>query len=179
MLRLYTCNFNYLISTFIRWRTIGFLFLLSYSISLGQDLSLSHSDGKLVVKLNIANVNTFYRVKIESTEMLEDSPLMPKHVIEFRKHVPTLCDETVFVDGYADQYVVLSRSNRDQWSIAKINTEAKEKEIEITFSMISGKPLPLTNETKQLESTQQIVPLKRGKTIELTLQPHGGSLLFG
>lgn len=161
MLRLYICNFNYLISTFIRWRTIGFLFLLSYSISFGQDLSLSHSGGTSVVKLNIAN--PLYRVKIERAEILEDCSGMPKHVIEFRKHVPNLCDETAIVDGYPDPYVVLSRSNRDQWFIAKINTGANEREIEITFSMHSEKSLPLINETKQLESKQQIVSLKEGK----------------
>lgn len=104
---------------------------------------------------------------------------MPKHVIDFMKQVPTVWDETVFIDGYPGQYVVLARRHRDKWYIAGINAGAKEKEIEITLPMLSGKPMQLINDTKQLESQQKTVPLKKGKTIKLTLQPNGGALLFG
>lgn len=107
MLRLYTCNFNYLIWTIIRCSLVGVLFFTSYSITFGQDLSLSSSDRKLVVNSSSANKGLFYRCTIGGAETLED-----------------------------------------------------------------------INDTKLLECKQPVA-LKKEKTIELTLHPHGGALLFG
>jgi len=104
---------------------------------------------------------------------------MPNHVIDFMKQVPTTWDETVFVDGYPGKYVVLARRKNQQWYIAAINAEAKTKEIEINLPMLSGKPIQLISDTKERESVQKMINLKKEKTIRLTLQPNAGALLFG
>ncbi|WP_293942462.1 MULTISPECIES: glycoside hydrolase family 97 protein [unclassified Sphingobacterium] len=104
---------------------------------------------------------------------------MPKHVIDFMKQVPTTWDETVFVDGYPGKYVVLARRKNQQWYIAAINAEAKTKEIDINLPMLSGKSIQLISDTKERESVQKMINLKREKTIRLTLQPNAGALLFG
>lgn len=104
---------------------------------------------------------------------------MPKHVIDFMKQVPTTWDETVFLDGYPGKYVVLARRKNEQWYVAAINAEAKTKEIEINLPMLSGRPIQLISDTKERESVQKMINLKREKMIRLTLQPNAGAVLFG
>lgn len=53
----------------------GILFLLCFSSSFAQDLSVSSPDGKLKVKLTLDNGKLFYQVFLEKEEMLEKSPM--------------------------------------------------------------------------------------------------------
>ena len=58
---------------------------------------------------------------------LEDAPAW---AIQFMKDVPTLWDETKFIDGYPGKYVILARRSGDKWYIAGVTsdkTPLKEK----------------------------------------------------
>ena len=54
----------------------------------------------------------------------------PAWAIQFMKDVPTLWDETRFIDGYPGKYVILARRSGDKWYIAGVTsdkTPLKEK----------------------------------------------------
>jgi len=104
---------------------------------------------------------------------------MPAHVIDFMKQVPTLWDETLFVDGYPGKYVVLARRKKEQWYIAAVNAEGKEKTIEVNLPMLSEKLVQYIGDNKSRGSEQKTISLSREKTVRLTLQSGGGALLYG
>ena len=54
----------------------------------------------------------------------------PAWAIQFMKDVPTLWDETRFIDGYPGKYVILARRSGDKWYVAGVTadgTPLKEK----------------------------------------------------
>ena len=72
----------------------------------------------------------------------------PAFVIDFMKEVPTLWDETVYIDGYPGKYVVLARRHADQWYIAAINAEDEVKKVDIKLPMLAGKNVSLYSDEK-------------------------------
>jgi len=104
---------------------------------------------------------------------------MPAHVIDFMKQVPTVWDETRFVDGYPGKYVVLARRKKEQWYIAAVNAEGKEKTIEVALPMLSEKVVQYIGDNKSRGSEQKTIRLSREKTVKVILQPGGGAILIG
>ena len=54
----------------------------------------------------------------------------PAWAVQFMKDVPTLWDETRFIDGYPGKYVILARRSGDKWYIAGVTSDGtplKEK----------------------------------------------------
>jgi hypothetical protein len=51
----------------------------------------------------------------------------PKFQLDFMKEIPTLWDETVFIDGYPGKYSVIARRHQNQWYVAGINAEKTVK----------------------------------------------------
>src|SRR5690606_10245590 len=94
---------------------------------------------------------------------------MPKHIIDFMKQVPTVWDETIFIDGYPGKYVVLARRNRDKWYVAGINAEKDEKALNISLPMLSGKEVQVYADGK--DGTSELSKTKIPKTgnIKLTI----------
>ncbi len=104
---------------------------------------------------------------------------MPIHVIDFMKQVPTLWDETTFIDGYPGKYVVLARRKADTWYVAAINAAGKEKTISVTLPMFSTDTVQLIEDNTARASEQKQIRLSKAKTIKLTLQPEGAAVLIG
>ncbi|RRN78049.1 glycoside hydrolase family 97 protein [Pseudoxanthomonas sp. SGD-10] len=104
---------------------------------------------------------------------------MPKHIIDFMKQVPTVWDETVFIDGYPGKYVVLARRNRDKWYVAGINAEKDGKVLNISLPMLSGKEVQVYADGK--DGTSELSKTKIPKTgdIKLTISQGGGYIIVG
>ena len=54
----------------------------------------------------------------------------PSWAVQFMKDVPTLWDETKFIDGYPGKYVILARRSGDKWYVAGVTSDGtplKEK----------------------------------------------------
>lgn len=101
----------------------------------------------------------------------------PSFVLDFMKDVPTLWDETVFIDGYPGKYVVLARRHGDQWYVAAINAEEEVKEVTVDLPMLAGKQVSLYSDANnRVPKLEQVVLENNGK-ITLTIQPGGGSIL--
>lgn len=101
----------------------------------------------------------------------------PSFVIDFMKEVPTLWDETRFIDGYPGKYVVLARRQGDQWYVAAINAEEEVKEVTVNLPMLAGKKVSLYSDANNRAPKLEQVVLENSGEITLTIQPGGGSIL--
>lgn len=101
----------------------------------------------------------------------------PAFVIDFMKDVPTVWDETVFIDGYPGKYVVLARRNGAKWYVVGINAEKTEKKIKVNLPMLAGSKVALyLDKTDRTPLLQQLNIQKKGE-VTLTIQPEGGVII--
>ena len=101
----------------------------------------------------------------------------PAFVIDFMKEVPTLWDETVYIDGYPGKYVVLARRHADQWYIAAINAEDEVKKVDIKLPMLAGKNVSLYSDDKDRSPHFNTLKIKEDGKITLTIESGGGVII--
>lgn len=105
---------------------------------------------------------------------LQDTPPL---IIDFMKQVPTVWDETVFIDGYPGKYVVLARRSGDKWYIAAANAEKDVKRIRVRLPMVAGRNVRLYNDRKDRTPALSRLKLNRNGEASLTLQSGGAAVL--
>lgn len=103
----------------------------------------------------------------------------PDFVIDFMKEVPTVWDETVFIDGYPGKYVVLARRQGDTWYIAGINAEKNTKDVVVSLPMLSGNQAVHYWDDAKLNPNQGSLKINNNKTVKLTLQSNGAVIIVG
>lgn len=101
----------------------------------------------------------------------------PKFQLDFMKDIPTIWDETVFIDGYPGKYAVIGRRHQDQWYIAGINAEKTTKKLKIRLPMFAGKTVKLINDDAQGNSSEKEVKVNKNGDFTIEIQPNGGFVL--
>lgn len=101
----------------------------------------------------------------------------PKFQLDFMKEVPTLWDETVFIDGYPGKYSVIARRHQNQWYVAGINAEKTIKKLKINLPMFAGKSLKLINDDAKGNSSEKDVKVNVKGDFNIEIQPNGGFIL--
>lgn len=101
----------------------------------------------------------------------------PKFQLDFMKEVPTLWDETVFIDGYPGKYSVIARRHKNQWYVAGINAEKTVKKLKISLPMLAGKTLKFINDDAQGNSAEKKVKVNAKGDFNVEVQPNGGFVL--
>ena len=101
----------------------------------------------------------------------------PKLQLDFMKEIPTLWDETVFIDGYPGKYSVIGRRHQDQWYIAGINAEKTVKKLKINLPMFAGKTVKLINDDTKGNSSEKEVKISKSGDFTVEIQPNGGFVL--
>lgn len=104
---------------------------------------------------------------------LEDAP---DFVIDFMKNVPTTWDDTIFIDGYPGEFIVLARRHDDKWYIAGINAMKSPKTLSFSFSEMDGENFVIINDRKNGKSEEKLISQKKG-IFEVTIQPEGGFVI--
>jgi len=100
-----------------------------------------------------------------------------KFQIDFMKEVPTLWDETVFIDGYPGKYSVIARRHNEQWFVAGINAEKTVKKLKIKLPMFAGKNIEIINDDKVRNTFTKQVSINKKGEFEIEIQPNGGFVL--
>jgi len=102
----------------------------------------------------------------------------PEHVLDFIRKVPSVWDETQFIDGYPGKLAVLARRHDKDWYIAAVNGENKAKTVTLDLPMLAGKTLTLLsdNRDKTAKASQIKIPLT-GK-VTLNLLAKGGAVIY-
>lgn len=101
----------------------------------------------------------------------------PKFQLDFMKEVPTLWDETVFIDGYPGKYSVIARRHQNQWYVVGINAEKTIKKLKINLPMFAGKSLKLINDDAKGNSSEKDVKVNVMGDFNIEIQPNGGFIL--
>lgn len=102
---------------------------------------------------------------------------VPDFEIEFMKNIPTIWDETRFIDGYPGKYVVLARRHKDKWYIAAINAEKKVLKLKVNLDMFAGASVMKYYDDKKRVSRVEEIEIKKTGIVCLEIQPEGGIVL--
>lgn len=101
----------------------------------------------------------------------------PEFVLDFIRNVPSVWDETQFIDGYPGKLAVIARRKGNTWYVAAVNGEKKAKTLAVSLPMLANKTVTMLvdgNGQKAKQITQKIG--KDGK-VTLALQSEGGAVI--
>ena len=101
---------------------------------------------------------------------------MPAYVKAFMRHVPSIWDDTKFIDGYPGKFAVFARRGDGRWFVAGINGESVEKTLTLDLAALvgaKGTGIMITDGQSELFA-QQPVALGSDRKLTVTLKPHGG-----
>lgn len=101
----------------------------------------------------------------------------PSFVIDFMRNIPTLWNETLFIDGYPGKYVVLARRHGEQWYVAAINAEKERREIAVTLPMLAGKDILQYADKRDRSPELHRLSMRKDGTITLSIEPEGGVII--
>lgn len=111
-------------------------------------------------------------------EIPEGMAKMPAYVRDFMKHVPSIWDDTTFIDGYPGKLAVFAREGDGRWYVAGINGEPAKKTLTLDLSAVAaeGRGMLITDGSETGFQQTDLVWSADHKPI-LTLQPNGGFVL--
>ncbi|WP_042719735.1 glycoside hydrolase family 97 protein [Flavobacterium sp. B17] len=102
---------------------------------------------------------------------------VPKFQLDFMKEIPTLWDETVFIDGYPGKYSVIARRHQDKWFVVGVNAEKSVKKLKINLPMLAGKNVEFINDDARGNSSENEVKVNAKGDFNVEIQPNGGFVL--
>lgn len=103
---------------------------------------------------------------------------MPDYVKDFLKHVPSVWDDTQFIEGYPGKLVVLARKGGGRWFVAGINGEAEEKTLTLDLSSVPGRGTGfLIKDGDGQLFERQPVKLDAEKKLKVAIKANGGFVL--
>lgn len=103
---------------------------------------------------------------------LEDAPAA---AIDFMKEVPTMWDDTRYVEGYPGKYVILERDAQNGNSYtAGINAENAARTV--TLDLQPG-TYTLLSDDKEGQLKSETLTVKKSRRLKVTMQPNGGFIL--
>ena len=102
----------------------------------------------------------------------------PEFILDFMKKVPTVWDETRFIDGYPGKYCVVARRYGNQWYIAATNATGQPMKLNLSLLWLTNQQVSIIhdNEVRTAGLSQGTVNKKGILTIEL--QPMGGAMIY-
>ncbi|MFN2512975.1 MAG: glycoside hydrolase family 97 catalytic domain-containing protein [Pyrinomonadaceae bacterium] len=104
----------------------------------------------------------------------------PAYVRDLLKGVPSVWDDTKFLDGYPGKFVVLARRGEGRWYVAGINGETTEQKLTLKMDElgIRGSGILITDgAVGNLSFRQTMVHLASDKMLQVMLQPRAGFVM--
>ncbi len=103
----------------------------------------------------------------------------PDWAVDFMKNVPTIWDETQFIDGYPGKYIVLARRKEQKWYVAGVNAQNETLKIKLALPMFQpGTKVNLYSDNKKLEGKMNVVKTDKSREFELSIPQNGGVLII-
>lgn len=104
----------------------------------------------------------------------------PEFVREFMRTVPSIWDDTRFLDGYPGKFAVLARQGDGRWFVAGINGEATARPLQLDLGRLApegGRATLLADAANAPECERREISWRAGERVPLTLAPNGGFVL--
>jgi hypothetical protein len=102
----------------------------------------------------------------------------PSYLFDFIMQVPTVWDETRFIDGYPGKYCVLARRKGNKWYLAAISGQKEKLVLNPHLPMFEGKQVKMIGDAGGQASALSDLTVAKGQTVKLILEPNGGAVLF-
>jgi hypothetical protein len=102
----------------------------------------------------------------------------PAHVIDFLKQVPSVWDETRFVDGYPGKFAVIARRAGEKWYIAATHAGKERRELSIAVPSLKGATVKLLYDLPDGKAGIRTLTVGSNGMISCSLEPGGGAVLF-
>ena len=113
------------------------------------------------------------------TPMNLDPKVTPSFEIDFMRQVPTLWDETCFVDGYPGKYIVLARRSGDRWYVCALNGQKQPLDVNVALPMLAGKQVTqLSDGTDGKSPSARQVTLDKRGTLRATIPAECAIVLY-
>ena len=103
----------------------------------------------------------------------------PRISMEFLKTVPTVWDETVFIDGYPGRYVVMARRCGDKWYIVGTNATTEMLKLRLTLPMLQkgDKVEAIIDNPKDGEPMKSIIKVGKNSEVKISIRSNGGFVM--
>jgi hypothetical protein len=101
----------------------------------------------------------------------------PDFAIDFMRTIPTLWDETRYIDGYPGKYAVIARRNGENWYIAGVNAENSVKRLTLELPMLAGESVLMYNDRGDGTPYMETINIPANGRFSITIQPNGGFVL--
>lgn len=102
---------------------------------------------------------------------------VPDFEISFMKEVPTVWEETIFIDGYPGRYCIIARRHGGQWYVAGVNANKEAMKMKIKLPMLAGKKVQVYNDKRDRTIYTSENRIVENGELEIQLQPRGGFVL--
>jgi alpha-glucosidase len=103
---------------------------------------------------------------------------VPAYVKQFMRHVPSVWEDTKFLDGFPGKFVVLARRGDGRWYVAGINGEAAPRELTLDLAELAGaKSGTLITDGPEQRFQQKAMTISPDRKLTLTLEANGGFVL--
>ncbi|MDC6365879.1 MULTISPECIES: glycoside hydrolase family 97 protein [Flavobacteriaceae] len=101
----------------------------------------------------------------------------PDYVLDFIRKVPTVWDETVYIDGEPGTHCAVARRSGKSWYVALVNGEKIDKRLELDLPMLKGKKASLIyDKADRTAGFKEVMVNKKGK-IKIKLLSEGGAVI--
>jgi hypothetical protein len=101
----------------------------------------------------------------------------PDFAIDFMRNIPTLWDETRYIDGYPGKYSVIARRYGEVWYIAGVNAEKSAKRLTLELPMLAGKSVSMYNDKIDGTPYMETINIPANGRFSINIQPSGGFVL--
>ena len=150
-------------------------------VFLNQRLSQTQANGTLRTTTDAFELATsvLYQSPIQHFGLTPNNlNEQPKYVIDFIRTVPTVWDETRFIDGYPGQFAIIARRKGEQWYVAAVNGEKTPKELLVSLPMLANQTVNMLVDGKDKTVKQQQIKIPANGEVRLVLASQGGALVY-
>lgn len=102
----------------------------------------------------------------------------PGYVLNFIKSVPTVWDETRFIDGYPGKYIVIARRCGNAWYIAATNAEEQPKVLTLSLPWLTGQEVSVIYDKDSRTTGFQTTTVNKKGQIIINMKDKGGAVIY-
>ena len=113
------------------------------------------------------------------TPMCLDESVTPRFEVDFMRQVPTLWDETRFLDGYPGRYIVMARRSGNRWYAIAMNGQQAPLSIDVQLPMFAGQQVTMLSDGEDGQSpAATTVTLDKNGTLQATISSGCAVVLY-
>ena len=119
-----------------------------------------------------------YFSPIQHYGVTPDNLDQPAFVLDYLKNVPTTWDETTYIAGSPEDYVVIARRKANKWYVVAVNGKRFSQKVKVDLPMLAGKEAELIYDKTDGSAGSRRLKVKSNGKAELQLLPEGGAILI-